>query len=81
MDKDRVKGAIDDSAGRIKRQVGEWTGDSSAQIEGATQQVKGKTEKVLGTIKDASREAKKKTEEHFNKPPESRDEHTAVSHR
>ena len=26
MNKDTVKGAVDDAAGRVKRQVGEWTG-------------------------------------------------------
>ena len=41
MDKNIVKGTIDDVAGRAKRQVGEWTGDTEAQVEGATQQVKG----------------------------------------
>ena len=45
MDKNIVKGTIDDVAGRAKRQVGEWTGDTEAQVEGATQQVKGKAEK------------------------------------
>ena len=59
MDKDRVKGAIDDAAGRAKRQIGEWTGDTGAQVEGAAQQVKGKTEKAWGNVKDAARDAKK----------------------
>jgi uncharacterized protein YjbJ (UPF0337 family) len=58
MDKDRVKGAIDDTAGRVKRQVGEWTGDTNAQIEGAAQQVKGKAEKAIGNVKDAARDAR-----------------------
>ena len=49
MDKDTVKGTIDDAAGRVKRQVGEWTGDTDAQAEGAAQQVKGKVEKAWGT--------------------------------
>jgi len=80
MDKDRVKGTIDDSTGRIKRQVGEWTGDREAQIEGATQQVKGKAEKVLGKIKDAARDAKEKTEQRVDKTPASKDQNTAVSH-
>ena len=57
MDKDRVKGAIDDVAGRAKRQIGEWTGDTNAQVEGAAQQVKGKAEKVVGNVKDAVRDA------------------------
>ncbi len=55
MDKDRVKGTIDDAAGRAKRQVGEWTGDTQTQVEGATQQVKGKVEKAWGNMKDAAR--------------------------
>jgi uncharacterized protein YjbJ (UPF0337 family) len=67
MDKDRVKGTVDDTAGRIKRQVGEWTGDSQAQAEGAAQQVKGKAEKAWGNVKDTARnmqdEAKKKQEQ------------------
>jgi uncharacterized protein YjbJ (UPF0337 family) len=53
MNSDDIKGTIDDAAGRAKRQVGEWTGDSKTQAEGATQQVKGKAEKVVGHIKDA----------------------------
>jgi uncharacterized protein YjbJ (UPF0337 family) len=56
MDKDRVKGAIDDTAGRVKRQVGEWTGNTNAQVEGAAQQVKGKAEKAWGNAKDAARD-------------------------
>ena len=56
MDKDRVKGAINDAAGRAKRQVGEWTGDTNAQVEGAAQQIKGKTQKVVGQVKDAARD-------------------------
>jgi uncharacterized protein YjbJ (UPF0337 family) len=57
MDKDRVKGAINDAAGRAKRQVGEWTGNTNAQVEGAAQQLKGKAQKVVGTVKDAARDA------------------------
>jgi uncharacterized protein YjbJ (UPF0337 family) len=53
MNSDDIKGTIDDAAGRAKRQVGEWTGDSKTQAEGAAQQVKGKAEKVVGNIKDA----------------------------
>jgi len=56
MDKDRVKGTMDDAAGRAKRQVGEWTGDTGTQTEGAAQQVKGKVEKAWGNVKDAARD-------------------------
>jgi uncharacterized protein YjbJ (UPF0337 family) len=58
MDKDTVKGTINDAAGRAKRQVGEWTGDANAQAEGAAQQVKGKAQKAWGNVKDAARDAK-----------------------
>ena len=60
MDKDRVKGNMDDAAGRAKRQVGEWTGDTKSQVEGAAQQVKGKAENAWGKMKDAARDAKDK---------------------
>jgi uncharacterized protein YjbJ (UPF0337 family) len=58
MDKDRVKGAVNDAAGRAKRQVGEWTGDTDAQVEGSMQQLKGKAQKVVGNIKDAARDVR-----------------------
>jgi uncharacterized protein YjbJ (UPF0337 family) len=67
MDKDRVKGTIDDAAGRAKRQVGEWTGDTNAQAEGAAQQVKGKAEKALGSVKDAVRDAHHEAEKENDK--------------
>ena len=57
MNKDQVKGTIDDAAGRAKRQVGEWTGDTGTQVEGAAQQVKGKAEKAWGNVKDAAHDA------------------------
>ncbi len=53
MNKDNVKGAIDDAAGRAKRQAGEWTGDVNKQMDGAAQQVRGKVEKAVGNLKDA----------------------------
>ncbi len=60
MNNDKVKGTIDDAAGRVKRQVGEWTGDTETQVEGAAQQVKGKVEKAVGNVRDAVNDAKDK---------------------
>ena len=57
MNSDNVKGTMDDAAGRAKRQVGEWTGDSKTQADGAAQQVKGKVEKAWGNVKDAAHDA------------------------
>jgi uncharacterized protein YjbJ (UPF0337 family) len=53
MNNDKLKGTVDDAAGRVKRQVGEWTGDTGTQVDGAAQQVKGKVEKAVGNVRDA----------------------------
>ena len=66
MNKDTVKGTIDDAAGRAKRQVGEWTGNTGTQVDGAAQQVKGKVEKAMGSFKDASKNASKGTRDTDN---------------
>ena len=58
MDKDRVKGKMDEVAGRAKRQVGEWTGDTQSQGEGAMEEIKGKAENTWGKVKDAGRDLK-----------------------
>jgi uncharacterized protein YjbJ (UPF0337 family) len=70
MNKDQVKGTIDDVAGRAKRQVGEWTGDTNAQMEGLGQQVKGKAEKAWGNTKDAVRDGQAQAKEQAGKVKE-----------
>jgi uncharacterized protein YjbJ (UPF0337 family) len=57
MDKDRIEGKIDDVKGRVKRQVGEWTGDKDKQAEGTMDQAKGKVQNAFGKAKDAVRNA------------------------
>jgi uncharacterized protein YjbJ (UPF0337 family) len=59
MDKDRVKGKAKDIAGRVERQVGEWTGDEEKQIEGTKKQVRGKVQNAWGKMKDAGKKAAK----------------------
>ena len=56
MDKDRIKGKMEDVEGRIKRQAGEWTGDTKTQAEGIADQAKGKAREAVGKIKDAARD-------------------------
>ena len=76
VDKDRVKETINEAAGRTKRQVAEWTGDTEAQVEGLAQEVKGKAQKVWGNVKDAARSAQEDVrKEHGDKetlPPKHR---------
>jgi uncharacterized protein YjbJ (UPF0337 family) len=59
MDKDRVEGKIKDVAGRVERQVGEWTGDPEKQVEGAAKQAEGKVQNAWGKAKDAAKSAAK----------------------
>ena len=63
MDKDRVKGKAKDIAGRVERQVGEWTGDEEKQIEGTKKQARGKVQNAWGKMKDAGKKASKESEE------------------
>ncbi len=53
MNDDQVKGKAKDIAGRVERQVGEWTGDKEAQVKGAAKQVEGKVQNAWGKAKDA----------------------------
>jgi len=67
MDKDRIKGKMDEMAGRAKRQVGEWTGDTEMQGKGAAEEVKGKVQNAWGNVKDAARDAKRDVEREADK--------------
>jgi len=58
MDKDRIKGKMDEMAGRAKRQVAKWTGDAKTQAEGGAEEMKGKLQNAWGNVKDAARGAK-----------------------
>jgi len=56
MDKDTIKGKGKDIAGRVERQVGEWTDREDMQVEGAGKQVEGKVQKGIGKVKEAGRD-------------------------
>jgi uncharacterized protein YjbJ (UPF0337 family) len=57
MNKDEIKGKAKDVAGRVERQVGEWTGDSEKQAHGAAKQAEGKVQNAWGKVKDAAKDA------------------------
>jgi uncharacterized protein YjbJ (UPF0337 family) len=65
MNKDRVKGMIDEAAGSAKRKAGKLTGNTQLQAKGMVQQVKGKVESAWGKAKDVVHGAAN-TEVHFN---------------
>lgn len=70
MDKDRIQGKAEDIAGGIKRKVGEVTGDHKTEAEGALEQAKGKTQNVVGKVKDAVRDAADKVKGEHNRDVE-----------
>ena len=58
MNKDKIEGKGEEIKGRVKRQVGEWTGDGSAQVEGAGDEIKGKVQHAWGEVKDGVKDVK-----------------------
>jgi uncharacterized protein YjbJ (UPF0337 family) len=63
MDKERIKGKAEDVAGRVQRQVGEWTGDEKAQAKGLAKQAEGKVRNAVGKLKDSVRDAADESEQ------------------
>jgi len=59
MNKDHIKGAAKDVAGKVEREVGKLTGDKSKEVKGAAHQAEGKIQKGAGDVKDAAHEANK----------------------
>ena len=52
MNKDQVKGAVKDAAGKVQK-FGEKTNNPEQESKGAGKQVEGKTQKAVGDVKDA----------------------------
>jgi uncharacterized protein YjbJ (UPF0337 family) len=57
MDKDRIKGAAKNVAGKAKTKAGKVLGDEKLKNEGRADQVKGKVQNSVGGIKDGIRDA------------------------
>lgn len=64
MNRDRMKGTVNEIVGSAKRKAGELTGNTKLQVEGMAQQVKGKIENAWGKTKDAVRDATQSTKVH-----------------
>ncbi len=63
MDKDRIKGKIEEIKGDVKERVGGATKDRSTQGEGIADQVKGKVQSGMGKLKDEGRAEKERQQE------------------
>ena len=57
MDKDRVKGAIKKTEGRIQMATGDLTGNDSQKVKGQIKEAKGKVQETIGKAKDEVRKA------------------------
>lgn len=54
MNKDQVKGAAKDVAGKVQQQAGKLVGSKRQQAKGLAKQVSGKTQKAVGDVKQAA---------------------------
>jgi len=57
MDKEHVRGAVDNLVGKTKEVTGRVAGDPALEAEGQADQVKGDLHNAVGDAKDAGREA------------------------
>jgi uncharacterized protein YjbJ (UPF0337 family) len=53
VDKDRVEGSATNLGGKVKEGAGNLTGDEKLKNEGIADQVKGKVQNAIGSVKDA----------------------------
>jgi len=53
MNKDQVKGAAKDVAGKVQEEAGKLVGSEEQQIKGLSKQISGKVQKGIGDVKQA----------------------------
>ena len=62
MNRNQVKGAAKDVAGKVQQKTGQMTGSASQQAKGAAKQVEGKLQKGAGNAQQAAEDADKKSQ-------------------
>jgi uncharacterized protein YjbJ (UPF0337 family) len=55
MNKNQVKGAVKDVAGKVQEKTGEVIGSTEQQVKGIGKQVQGKAQKLVGDIQEAAK--------------------------
>ena len=60
MNKDQVKGAIKDAAGKVQEKAGHVVGSTEQQRKGINKQVEGKTQKAVGDVKEVLKDVRQK---------------------
>ncbi|MDE2371181.1 MAG: CsbD family protein [Burkholderiales bacterium] len=56
MNKDQVKGTVKDAIGNIQEQAGKLIDSPDQQAKGLHKQVEGKTQKVVGDLKELKKD-------------------------
>ena len=59
MNKDQVKGAAKDVAGKVQEEAGKLVGSKKQQIKGLSKQISGKAQKGVGDVEQALDDIKK----------------------
>jgi uncharacterized protein YjbJ (UPF0337 family) len=59
MNKNQVKGAIKDAAGKVQEKTGEVIGSTEQQVKGISKQVQGKAQKLVGDVQEATKHPSK----------------------
>lgn len=57
MNKDQVKGAVKNIAGKVQEKAGKLTGNKEQQVEGLDKQIAGKAQKNYGDAKAVAKDA------------------------
>lgn len=60
MNKDQVKGAAKDIAGKVQEQAGKLVGSKEQQAKGLEKQVEGKVQKGFGDVKQSVKDSNKR---------------------
>ena len=60
MNKDQVKGAVKDAAGKVQEKTGQVIGSTEQRAKGLAKEVEGKTQKSVGDAKEVLKDAHRK---------------------
>lgn len=61
MNRDQVKGAAKNVAGKVQEKIGQLTGNKTQQAKGAAKQVEGKFQKGVGNVEQSLDNVGRKT--------------------
>ena len=57
MNKDQVKGAVKEAAGKVQAKTGEMVGSTNQQVKGLLKEAEGKLQKKVGNAEEVIKDA------------------------